>query len=89
MDQFSTAAGAYGFAHGNSPVGDIMAETSVGANVDASMPSITGGAPLGFGVNNPLFWLLILFLVFTGWIFGAFDFGVKRVGNVKVGVGKR
>jgi hypothetical protein len=88
MYDMSTAAGAYGFMHGNSPVGDIMAETSVGANLDANVPSINAGN-LGLGMDNPLFWLLILALVFTGWVFGALDFGVKRVGEVRVTAGRK
>lgn len=85
MDAFSTAGGAYGFIHGQTPVGSIMAETNIGA--EGAVPFTSG--TLGFGVNNPLFWLLILFLVFTGWIFGAFDFGVKNVGAVSVKAGRR
>lgn len=81
---FSTAGGAYGFVHGGTPVGSVMAETSVGADFD--MPFDT--EKLGLGLNNPLFWLLILILLFTGWIFGAFDFGIKSVGNVSVKAGK-
>lgn len=82
---FSTAGGAYGFVHGGPQVGSIMAETSVGADIDVPFNS----EKLGLGTSNPLFWLLILFLVFTGWIFGAFDFGVKRIGSVNVTAGRK
>jgi hypothetical protein len=84
MMDFSTAGGAYGFVHGGTPVGSVMAETSVGADFDLPFT----GESLGLGTSNPLFWLLILFLVFTGWIFGAFDFGIKRVGSLSVKAGK-
>ena len=82
---FSTAAGAYGYVHGGHPVGEIMAETNVGADAALGIDSL----PLGLGTQNPLFWLLILFLIFTGWIFGAFDFGAKNVGSVAVKVGRK
>jgi hypothetical protein len=80
MDFSASAAGAYGYQHGANPVGDIMAETSVGANADIPFSP----SSLGIGTSNPLFWLLLLALIFTGWVFGAFDFafGVKKVGNV-------
>lgn len=84
MLDFSSAAGAYGFIHGATPVPGVMAETSVGADFSAPFETNTRG----FGLDNPLFWLLILALIFTGWIFGAFDFGVKRVGNVRVKAGR-
>lgn len=80
----STAQGIYGFVHGLIPVGSVQAETQVGADgVD-----LAGSSSLSLGTQNPLFWLLILFLIFTGWIFGGFDFGVKRIGNVKVKAGR-
>ena len=85
MTDFSTAAGAYGYVHGGMPVGEIMAETNVGGDATLGFDNL----PLGLGTNNPLFWLLILFLVFTGWIFGAFDFGAKNVGSVAVKVGRK
>ena len=80
MMDYASAAGAYGYSHGVKPVADIMAETSVGSNVDIPFSPNS----LGIGISNPLFWLLVLALVFTGWIFGAFDFafGVKKVGGV-------
>lgn len=81
---FSTATGAYGFVHGGTPVGSIMAETNVGVT---GTPFDAGA--LGLGINNPLFWLLVLVLVFTGWIFGAFDFGVKNIGSVNLKAGRK
>ncbi len=75
-----TATGAYGFQHGTIPVGSIMSETNIGNDIKLGIPSGT----LGLGTSNPLFWLLILALVFTGWIFGAFDFaiGAKKICGV-------
>ena len=84
MMDYSSAANAYGFSHAGNPVADIMAETTVGAGTDGGF----AGGSLGIGTSNPLFWLLILALVFTGWIFGAFDFGVKRIGSVSVKAGR-
>jgi len=43
--------------------------------------------PLGFGTSNPLFWVLILVLVITGYATVGFNFGLKKVfkGGLKVG----
>jgi len=87
MMDFSTAGAAYGFVHGTTPVGSVMAETNIGGKGDVGIPDF-GGRQLSLGAGNPLFWLLILVLLFTGWIFGAFDFGIKRIGSVSVKAGK-
>ena len=39
--------------------------------------------------NNPLFWLLILVLLFVGYIGFLFDFSVKRIGKIGVSGGKK
>lgn len=40
------------------------------------------------GHHNPLFWVLILALVVTGYIGLGFDFSVKRVGKLATKVGR-
>lgn len=62
----------------------IMPETQIGST--GSVPSnVLGTLPLHHA--NPLFWLLILVLVLTGYVYGAFDVGVKHLieGKIKVG----
>lgn len=84
MDQ--TAADAYGFISYTPayPGGLAVASaTDVGHN----------GAPhevlpkMGFGHSNPLFWVLVLILVITGYLTLGFNVGIKRVlkGGLKVG----
>jgi len=77
-----TAFSAYGFAGGSPGDPSVKGETSVGVSLD--IPKGAGpGLPMHWG--NPLFWLLIGILVFTGWIFGGFSVsaggGIKRVGR--------
>lgn len=84
-----SAAGAYGFGSWTpaSPGGvAIMAETQVGATGD-----IPGGAlpKLPFHWGNPLFWLLALVLIFTGWVYGAVNFNVRKLGGASARVGGR
>lgn len=80
MDQ--TAADAYGFISYTPayPGGLAVASaTDVGLN----------GAPhevlpkMGWGHSNPLFWVLVLVLVVTGYLTVGFDFGLKKI--VKAG----
>jgi hypothetical protein len=40
---------------------------------------------MGFGFQNPLFWVLILFLIITGYLTIGFDVGLKKIGSFKVG----
>jgi hypothetical protein len=42
---------------------------------------------LGFGTSNPLFWVLVLVLIITGYATVGFNVGLKRVfkGGLKVG----
>ena len=80
-----TAAGAYGFMHGMVPVGSVQAVTQSGSE---GAPTVVGAPSLSLGMDNPLFWLLLLVLLFTGWVFGAFDFmfGVKKIGSTRLSV---
>lgn len=80
----STANSVYGFVHGLIPVGEVQSETQSGNDGNFALL----GPNLSFGPQNPLFWVLILALIFTGWVFGGFDFGVKKIGGVNVKVGK-
>ena len=84
----STASGAYGFT-GYTPVTPggvaIMPETSVG--VSGNIPSgVLAKLPIGH--QNPLFWLLLLALVWTGYVYGAFDIGFKKLGSTSIKVGR-
>lgn len=42
---------------------------------------------LGFGTSNPLFWVLVLVLIVTGYVTLGFNVGLKRVfkGGIKIG----
>lgn len=84
-----TAGGAYGFSAWTpaQPGGvAIMPETQVGVSgiiPGAALPNL----PI-IG-DNPLFWVLALVLIFTGYLYGAFDIGVKKIGNISVKGGRR
>jgi hypothetical protein len=85
---FSTAAGAYGFGSWTPSVpggAAIMAETQVGITGDIPSGAVPG---LPFNWGNPLFWLLLLVLIFTGWVYGGFNFGAKKIGGVKAQLGR-
>lgn len=82
------ALDAYGYRAGppSTPGGAaIVAETQIGQGHELSA-AVMGKMP--FGVDNPLFWLLVLFLVFTGWIYLGGSFGIKRIGSISAKVGK-
>lgn len=84
----NTAAGAYGFTSYTpaQPGGlAIMPETQVG--VTGNVPGAVLGKLGAHPAQNPLFWLLLIALAFTGYIYGGFDFGVKKVtkGSFRVG----
>lgn len=73
-----TAAGAYGFISYTPayPGGLAVANaTDMGAQ---GMPSEIS-LPLGFGPQNPLFWILILVLIFTGYVTAGFNVGFKKI----------
>jgi hypothetical protein len=83
----STAQGAYGFNSWTTaqPGGmAIMPETQVGSS--GEIPgAVMSKLPLHSG--SPLFWLLILVLVWTGYLYGGFNFGIKKVVKGSFGVG--
>ena len=82
MIDFNTAASAYGFASGPPTDTSVKPETSVGTGLDSAAGALP---PLPLHWGNPLFWLLILVLVFSGWLFGAFNIGgsagIKKIGR--------
>jgi hypothetical protein len=83
MNLFS-AQGAYGYS-GNSllsPGGTAMTPEQPGV---ANQTSPFGKLPITW--NNPLFWLLLLFLVWSGYIFFGFNFGIKKVFKESLKVG--
>ena len=81
-----TAAGAYGYSNWTPALPGgmaIMPETHIGVTGDvpgAALPSL----PLSW--HNPLFWVLVLALILTGYLYGGFDVGVKKIGNLKLKV---
>lgn len=85
MDEH-TAGGAYGFNAWTAAVPGgmaVMPETAIGVSGEvpgAALPKL----PLSW--HNPLFWVLVLALVFTGYVYGGFDIGVKKIGNLKLKV---
>ena len=88
MDSSYTAGGAYGYSAWSPSLPGgmaIMPETSVGVSGDipgAVLPKL----PLG--IHNPLFWLLVLALVWSGYVYGAFDIGFKKLGSSSIKVGR-
>ena len=89
MDPSYTAGGAYGFnAFSPSIPGGmaIMPETSIGMSGDVP-GSVLPKLPLGH--QNPLFWLLVLALVWSGYVYGAFDIGFKKLGSSSFKVGRK
>lgn len=83
----STAQGAYGFTTWTQAVPGglaVMPETQVGSTGEVPSGAL---AKLPFHWDNPLFWLLLAVLVWTGYIYGGFNLGVKKLtkGTFKVG----
>ncbi len=87
MDAY-TAAGAYGFAGWTTAVPGgvaVMPETAVGVSGDIPGPALP---KLPFSWHNPLFWVLLLALAWSGYVYGAFDVGVKKIGSTSVKLGR-
>lgn len=84
-----TANGAYGF-NGWTPSQPggvaIMPETHVGNTGNVPSPALPS-LPLNW--HNPLFWILALFLVWSGYVYGAFDVGFRKIGSTSLKVGSR
>lgn len=73
-----TAAGAYGFISYTPAYPGGLAVANATAIMDQGMPAEVS-LPLGLGPQNPLFWILILVLIFTGYITAGFNVGIKRL----------
>ena len=83
----STATGAYGFGSYTPAVPggvSIQPETQLGAIGEIPGAVLT---KTGLGHQNPLFWILVFALVFTGYLYGGFDIGIKRIGRETLKVG--
>jgi len=88
MDQ--TAADAYGFQSYSPayPGGLVVApQTTVGeSGANDPVPSISLPR-LPFGHQNPMFWLLIILLIVSGYVAGGFDVAIKKIGKAGVKIG--
>lgn len=85
LDQ--TAQGAYGFSSWTpaTPGGvAIIPETQVGN--DGAPGQVLPNLPLHW--ENPLFWLLLIFLIFTGWLYASGSFGIKKIASISGKVGR-
>lgn len=74
-----TAAVSYGFTSYTPayPGGLAVANATDVGNMKSLPHEIS--MPMGFGPSNPLFWILILFLIITGYATAGFNVGLKRV----------
>ncbi len=88
----STAASLYGFSGGVSPamafaphVDSVTQSINEVPNIASSTTASTYLNQIGF--NNPLFWVLVLALIFVGWIGVEFGFDLKRIGGASMHVG--
>ncbi len=78
-----TAQSAYGFISYSPayPGGmAIQSETAIGSLGDIPSDIVQS---FGFGPQNPLFWLLILLLIITGYISAGFHVGIKKIGQLR------
>lgn len=55
---------------------------------ESTIPNLSLGHG-SIGHTNPLFWVLVVVLIVTGYIGFLFDFDFKKVGAVKIGVGSK
>jgi hypothetical protein len=63
----------------------VMPETQVGVTGDVPGPALPK-LPLNW--HNPLFWLLILALVWSGYVYGGFNVGMKKLGGGSFKLGR-
>lgn len=54
----------------------------------ATMPSL-GLGHASIGHSNPLFWLLVIALLVTGYVGFVFDFDFKKLGEARIGLGNK
>lgn len=80
-----TAAETYGFiSYTPAYPGGLAVQNSTG--VQDQFPSEI--APkLGFGHQNPLFWVLVLVLILTGYVSAGFNVGFKKIGSFGAKIG--
>jgi hypothetical protein len=84
-----TASGAYGFGSWTpaTPGGvAVMPETQLGTT--GNIPGAVLSKFTAHPANNPLFWLLAAALIWTGYVYGGFDVGVKNLFGTKTRVGR-
>jgi hypothetical protein len=78
-----TAMGAYGFSSWSPayPGGSaVLPMTDIADHIPSGvLPK------MGFGPSNPLFWVLIIFLIITGYLSLGFDLSFKKIGALKIG----
>lgn len=81
-----TAADAYGFISYTPAYPGGLAVANATDIVNSGVPAAVS-TKLGFGTSNPLFWVLVLVLIITGYATVGFNVGIKRVfkGGIKVG----
>lgn len=85
MDQ--TATDAYGFkSYSPAYPGGLVVAPQTDQGGGDGIPSVALPS-LPFGWQNPMFWLLALLLVITGYVSGGFDIGVKKLGKIGLKVG--
>lgn len=94
----STASGVYGYGNilptgYDGPVSENMGNSNPTYQVTDSAPSgaTAGGVSYGhhsIGHTNPVFWVLVLALVVTGYIGLGFDFNIKNLFSTRTRVGR-
>jgi len=85
----NTASGAYGFGSWSPSVPGgvaVMPETQIGSVAD--IPGQVLGKLGPHPMQNPLFWLLVLALIWTGYVYGGFNFGLKKIGSTRTRIGR-
>jgi hypothetical protein len=89
-----TARSLYGYSirgGGYLPEGPVLTDVAATREVNTTATGRTvGGMNLvhhALGVENPLFWVLILALLIVGYLTFLFDIGVKNVGQERLKLG--
>lgn len=70
-------------------ISNVQTSSVAGADTNSGMSTNAAvGDHLSLHWDNPLFWALVLLLLFVGYIGFLFDFSVKRIGSVNLKGGK-
>lgn len=78
MDE-QTAAQSYGFiSYSPAYPGGLAVANATDIGGSKGIPHEIS-MPLGFGPQNPLFWILILFLIISGYATAGFNVGLKKI----------